>query len=150
MSYPYPLIVTPDFKSALIAHLRTKTDLTNVVTADHIVGRVPDYDGVQTANWLAIINIGGRDDFHYSTPILHPHLEAHCMGTSGYESMRIWRYLKAVLEHPSYRMQGFVSQGLSVYDIRVGLPIEVPDLGIRTWDKRVAPIYMVANEVPIS
>jgi hypothetical protein len=37
-----------------------------------------------------------------------------------------------------------------VYDIRIGLPIEVPDLGIRPWDKRVAPIYMVANEVPIS
>ena len=150
MSFPYPLIVMPDFKSALIAHLRAQAALTEVVAAERIVGRVPDYDGAQSGNWLAIINVGGRDDFNTEIPIIHPHLEAHCMGTSGYESIRIWRYLKAVLEHPSYRMQGFVSQGLIVYDVRVGLPLEVPDLGIRTWDKRVAPVYMVANEVPLS
>ena len=148
MSFPYAHVLVPDYRAAIIDHLRSLPIMTAVVAAANITGRVIDYDAAQNVNHLALVYAGGRDS-NFNVPIMFPHLNAHCMGTNGYESMRIWRTLKSLLEHPSYRMQGFVAQGCSVMDVRVGLPMELPDLGVTVWDKRVAPIYMTVNEVPV-
>jgi hypothetical protein len=143
----YEIIVPADYKSAVIDYLRSRSEMTAVVSAEHIVGRVPDLTGDPKFNWLAIVAAGGRDSI-YNMPLTFPHLDAHCMGVNGYESMRIWRTMKGVLDHASYRMDGFIAQGCRVDSIRVGLPYEMPDIGVKVWDKRIAPMYLTVNEVP--
>lgn len=148
MAFSYPFMLIPDYKSALIQYLRDSPNMTAVVAADHIVGRVPDLTGLPDHNWLAVVTAGGRDSY-FPIPLMFPHMDMHSMGTNGYESMRIYRTMKSVLEHSSYRMDGFISYGCRIDAVRVGLPYEMPDIGVRIWDTRIAPAYLTVNEVAI-
>jgi hypothetical protein len=146
----YTYVLIPDYISALVERLQTDPNMTAVVSAERIVGRFIDSSSVTRNNWLSIVSIGGRDPFNAPPTHMYPHLEAHCFGTTGYESMRIWRTLKSVLEAPYNPTHGFTFQGCVIHDVRVAMPRTVIDISPNmAWDKRVSPIYLVVSEVPV-
>lgn len=139
------LAPVPSFKSALIAHLREQPLMLEVYAPERIVHRLRDVTG-KPANWLVLVLAGGFEA-HPDLPLMYPRLTAHCYGSNGYEALRGWRALKAVLEAPTRSGIGFVSNGCVFEDVRVGMPYETTEPGTDTWEKVVGTLNLTVKEI---
>jgi hypothetical protein len=118
----------PDHVSALVAYLRTNSDVTAIAPAARIGMEIPSGAQMPRSN-VIIRKSGGAGSDDYA-PYYRGRVDIHCYGANGYETMRLARAVQAALipqDRKSTRIhaQGCVIAGVGMESGHIGL--ETPE-----------------------
>lgn len=137
--------VVPDYVGALITYLRAQSDVTDLVPAERITGRLPDAEGMPRFH-ITFQKTGGGGNDRY-VPLMRPRVDMRCYASTPYEAMRLWRTVHPFLV-PQDRNLGFRAADCLVTDVNAELnPIGdvEPDTG---WPRVFCSYRLTVMEVP--
>lgn len=115
------VVVVPDYKEALLTHLRAQTGVTTVCASARIKGYLPSAEGMP-GYYITAVKMGGIGE----TGRVHRigRLDLWLYGKTPYNAMLLWRTVEGIL-CPIDGIRGFDAAKCRVLDIRAEAePIE--------------------------